>query len=168
VRECHTALKALQRELDINHLCDIDATTFDKYKHLIRDEVIYKRAKHVIEENDRVKLAAVALSNNDLEEFGRLMFASHDSLRDLYEVSGNELDTITEYCKTDHNVVGARMTGAGFGGCAIALVKENALDDFNGNVIAYYINKVGYAPSVYRSLIGDGVGVLETLVNGDI
>jgi galactokinase len=167
VRECQAALNALQGELNINHLCDIDAATFDKYKHLISDEVIYKRAKHVIEENDRVKLASVALSNNNLKEFGRLMFASHDSLRDLYEVSGIELDTIAEYCKTDNNVVGARMTGAGFGGCAIALVKEDDFDNFSSNVIAYYTNKIGYAPSVYRSLIGDGVGVLETLVNGN-
>jgi galactokinase len=160
VTECAAALSALQQELDIKYLCDIDTATFNKHSHLIADEIIYKRAKHVVEENDRVKLAAKALSNNLLAEFGRLMYASHDSLRDLYEVSGIELDAIVEYSKTDANVAGARMTGAGFGGCAIALVKENAFDSFSQNVIAYYTDKIGYAPSVYSSLIGDGVGEL--------
>jgi len=84
VQECQAALAALQQELDINNLCDIDTATFNKHSHLITNKVVYKRAKHVIEENDRVKLAAVALSQNNLDEFGRLMYASHDSLRDLY------------------------------------------------------------------------------------
>jgi galactokinase len=161
VQECQAALTALQQQLDINNLCDIDTAAFNKYSNLITDEVIYKRAKHFIEENDRVKLAAVALSQNNLDEFGRLMYASHESLRDLYEVSGKELDTIAEYSKTDNNVAGARMTGAGFGGCGIALVKESAFDDFSKNIIAYYTSKIGYAPSVYSSLIGNGVGELE-------
>jgi galactokinase len=88
------------------------------------------------------------------------MYASHASLRNLYEVSGIELDTIVEYSKTDPNVAGARMTGAGFGGCAIALVKKDAFDSFSKNVTDYYTNKIGYAPSVYSSLVGDGVGEL--------
>ena len=161
VQECQAALTALQERLDINNLCDIDTEIFNRNSDLITDAIIYKRAKHVIEENDRVKLAAVALSQNNLDEFGRLMYASHDSLRDLYEVSGKELDAVAEYCKTDENVAGARMTGAGFGGCAIALVKESAFDSFSKNVIAYYSEKIGYAPSVYSSLIGDGVGVRD-------
>jgi len=160
VQECQAALTALQQELDINNLCDIDTATFNKHSNLITDPTIYKRAKYVIEENDRVKLAAVALSQNNLDEFGRLMYASHDSLRDLYEVSGKELDAIAEYCKTDANVAGARMTGAGFGGCGVALVKESAFNNFSENIIAYYTGKIGYAPSVYSSLIGDGVGEL--------
>jgi galactokinase len=161
VQECQTALKALKQELDINNLCDIDAFTFKQYKHLITDEVVRKRAKHVIEENDRVKLAADALANNNLDEFGRLMYASHDSLRDLYEVSGKELDAIVEYAKTNADVAGARMTGAGFGGCAIALIKRDKLEDFSLALTTYYTNKIGYAPSVYSSLIGNGVGVCE-------
>lgn len=165
VQECQTALKALQQELNIKNLCDIDGDTFKKYNHLIKDEIILKRARHVIEENDRVKLAAMALSQNNLSEFGRLMYASHDSLRDLYEVSGKELDAIEEYSKIDSNVAGARMTGAGFGGCAIALVKEGAFDDFSQKIIKYYTDKIGYAPTVYRSLIGNGVGELD--VNRD-
>ncbi|MFD0792189.1 galactokinase [Mucilaginibacter litoreus] len=161
VQECQTALAALQQELDIKFLCDIDTQTFNQHKHLITDSIVQQRAQHVIEENDRVKLAAKALSENNLAEFGQLMYASHDSLRDLYEVSGKELDAVVEYAKTNTDVAGARMTGAGFGGCAIALVKGNAFDKFSQDVTAYYTDKVGYAPSVYSSLIGDGVGVLN-------
>lgn len=161
VKECAAALKALQQELDIHNLCDIDTATFNKHKHLITDAVVLKRATHVVEENDRVKLAAKALAVNNLAEFGRLMYASHDSLRDLYEVSGKELDAVVEYAKTNANVAGARMTGAGFGGCAIALVKADTFDDFSNEVTKYYTAKIGYAPSVYSSLIGDGVGILS-------
>jgi galactokinase len=161
VQECHAALAALQQELDIQNLCDIDPETFEQYKHLITDPVVLKRATHVIEENDRVKKAAKALAANNLAEFGRLMYASHDSLRELYEVSGKELDTVVEYSRTNPDVAGARMTGAGFGGCAIALVKGSAFDTFSKEVSAYYTEKIGYAPSVYSSLIGNGVGILQ-------
>jgi galactokinase len=157
-QECADALYALKQKLNITYLCDIDSNTYKEYQYLIKDEVIGKRAKHVIEENDRVKLAAKALADNDLLAFGSLMYASHYSLRDLYEVSGKELDTIVEYCEVDNEVAGARMTGAGFGGCAIALVKKTHLEKFSQNIIAYYTNKIGYAPSVYSTLIGNGVG----------
>ncbi|MBD1395011.1 galactokinase [Mucilaginibacter glaciei] len=163
VQECQSALKALQQELDISYLCDIDTKKFDQYKHLITNPTVLKRATHVIAENDRVKLAAKALSDNNLEEFGRLMYASHDSLRDLYEVSGIELDTVVEYARTNPSVAGARMTGAGFGGCAIALVKANDFDNFSKGVIDYYTEKIGYAPSVYKSMIGDGVKEINFL-----
>ncbi len=162
VEECQAALASLKEQLDINYLCDIDSTTFDQHKHLITNETVRKRAQHVVEENDRVKLAADTLAANDLTNFGKLMYASHDSLRDLYEVSGKELDAIVEYAKTNPDVAGARMTGAGFGGCAIALVKEDAFDKFATELNEYYANKIGYAPSVYQSLIGNGVGVLQT------
>jgi galactokinase len=163
VEECQAALKALNTKLSINYLCDIDTATFNQYKHLITDEVVRKRAEHVVEENDRVKLAADALAANNLTEFGKLMYASHDSLRDLYEVSGKELDTVVEYAKTNPHVAGARMTGAGFGGCAIALVKEDEFDNFSRELNTYYTDKIGYAPSVYRSLIGNGVGSLAVV-----
>lgn len=159
VKECGEALSALQKQLKIKNLCDINTATLDKYRRLITDEVIYKRAKHVVEENDRVKLAAIALNNNNLDDFGKLMYASHNSLRYLYEVSGRELDVIVEYCKTNKNVAGARMTGAGFGGCAIALVKENEFNEFSKNIISWYNNLIGYPPTVYSSLISDGVGL---------
>jgi galactokinase len=164
VQECQTALKALQQELDIQNLCDIDSAMFKQYQHLIKDEIVLKRATHVIEENDRVKLAAEALAGSDLAEFGKLMYASHNSLKNLYEVSGKELDAVVEYSKTNPDVAGARMTGAGFGGCAIALVKQSAFDNFSEAVTAYYTDKIGYAPSVYSSLIGDGVGLLKEMV----
>lgn len=158
VQECQAALKALKKQLDIDYLCDIDAATFKQHEHLITDTIVRNRATHVIEENGRVKLAADALANNNLAEFGRLMYASHESLRDLYEVSGPELDAIVEYAKTNPDVAGARMTGAGFGGCAIALVKQAEFEKFSTRLAAYYTNKIGYAPTVYQSLIGDGVG----------
>ncbi|WP_242457790.1 hypothetical protein [Pedobacter sp. BS3] len=97
------------------------------------------------------------MAANRIDEFGKLMYASHQSLKDLYEVSGKELDTIVEFALTRDDVAGARMTGAGFGGCAIALVKGDSFDDFSEKIIAYYTDKIGYAPSVYNSLIGDGV-----------
>jgi galactokinase len=143
VEECQTALKALNKELNIHYLCDIDTATFNQHKNLIVDEVVRKRAQHVVEENDRVKLAADALAANNLAEFGKLMYASHDSLRDLYEVSGKELDAVVEYAKTNPHVAGARMTGAGFGGCAIALVKEDKFDNFSKELATYYTDKIG-------------------------
>ncbi|WP_295770282.1 galactokinase [uncultured Mucilaginibacter sp.] len=157
VEECAQALKALQQELNISYLCDIDSDTFSRHQHLITDEVVLKRAKHVVEENERVKLAADALAQHNLAEFGRLMYASHQSLQHDYEVSGVELDTAVEYSKTDSNVIGARMTGAGFGGCAIAIVKADAFETYSKNLIDYYTAKIGYAPSVYATNISSGV-----------
>ena len=163
VQECATALAALQKELNIKTLCEIDTDTFNQHKHLIADKTIRDRARHVVEENDRVKLAAVELSQNNLSEFGRLMYASHDSLRELYEVSGKELDAIVAYSKTNPNIAGARMTGAGFGGCAIALVKNDAFEEFSRELTDYYTQQIGYAPSVSSSLIGNGVGLLKSV-----
>jgi galactokinase len=160
VKECQEALADLQKELDIQYLCDIDSATFHQHARLITNPTVLKRATHVVEENDRVKAAAKALSEGNLEEFGRLMYASHQSLQDLYEVSGLELDTVVAYSKTDSNVTGARMTGAGFGGCAIALVKATAFDDFSKKLIPYYTNIVGYEPSVYKTSINDGVRLI--------
>jgi len=157
VEECRQALAALQQELDINNLCDIDGITFKQHQHLITNPTVLKRARHVIDENDRVKLAAVALAEDDLVRFGRLMYASHLSLQNDYEVSGAELDAVVEYSLTDSNVIGARMTGAGFGGCAIAIVNADAFEDYRKNVIEYYTQKIGYAPSVYATNISDGV-----------
>lgn len=157
VAECQQALTALQQELNIDNLCDIDAATFNQYKHLIKDETVLKRAQHVIEENDRVKKAAQLLNSGDLEGFGQLMYASHHSLRDLYEVSGKELDTIEEFSENYPEVIGARMTGAGFGGCAIALVKKDAFENYQTKLTEYYTQKIGYAPTIYSSVIADGV-----------
>ena len=160
-QDCQDALKMLKQELNITYLCDIDANTFNTYKHLITTQNALKRAQHVIEENDRVKTATTALNDGDIDQFGILMYASHHSLRNLYEVSCEELDTIVEYCKTNPNVAGARMTGAGFGGCAIALVKTDQFEKFSKEVIDYYISRIGYAPSVYKTYIGNGVGEIN-------
>ncbi len=160
-QDCQDALKMLKNELDIDYLCDIDSNTFNDYKHLISGENALKRAQHVVEENDRVKTATIALNNGDIHQFGQLMYDSHNSLRDLYEVSCKELDTIVEYCTNNSDVAGARMTGAGFGGCAIALIKTNKFEEFSKGVITTYTKAIGYAPSVYKTSIGNGVGEIN-------
>ncbi|WP_419802866.1 galactokinase [Mucilaginibacter sp.] len=157
VEECQTALKELNKELHLDYLCEIDTETFNKHAHLISNETVKKRARHVIEENDRVKEATKVLADGELHRFGELLYASHASLKNLYEVTGKELDTVVEFCKEQKTVAGARMTGAGFGGCAIALVEKNGYDDFAKNIIQYYTSIIGYQPEVYNSLIGDGV-----------
>jgi len=159
--ECGKALKALKKELNVTHLCDIDLKTFEDHRHLIDDPLLDKRALHVISENFRVGEAKEALKANDLATFGKLMYASHQSLKDWYEVSGKELDTIVEFCKTYDDCIGARMTGAGFGGCAIALVKKDRIQDFSSKLEEYYTKEIGYKPDVFASDIGDGVGELK-------
>jgi galactokinase len=159
--ECGRALKALKKELDVDNLCDISLSDFEEHRDLINDPVLDKRALHVISENFRVGEARNALQINDLVSFGKEMYASHQSLKDWYEVSGKELDTIVEFCKTYDDCIGARMTGAGFGGCAIALVKKNMLDDFSAKLIEYYEGKIGYKCAVFASDIGDGARELH-------
>lgn len=156
VEECQTALQLLNKEVSISNLCELNEEKFALYSHLITDQTILNRATHVVKENDRVNLAAKALSEGNLEEFGRLMYASHASLKDLYEVSGKELDTVVDFCAGYPAVTGARMTGAGFGGCAIAILKKGHEDDFREKITAYYESRIGYAPGVYVSEIGNG------------
>jgi galactokinase len=157
VAECETALKALQQEIKIDNLCELTADKFALHSHLIGDETVLKRATHVIKENDRVHLAAKALNAGELEEFGRLMYASHQSLKDLYEVTGKELDAVVDFCKDYEHVSGARMTGAGFGGCAIALLKRGYEEDFAKQLTDYYVAQIGYPAAIYIHQIGDGV-----------
>jgi galactokinase len=155
--ECGKALKALKKELPLNNLCEADLALFNKYRHLISDEVLEKRAMHVISENMRVKEAVTVLTKGDLHAFGKLMYASHQSLKESYEVSGKELDTIVEFCSASADCIGARMTGAGFGGCAIALVKRKNFEAFASSLIGFYKQRIGYVPEVFSSAIGDGV-----------
>ncbi len=157
VAECQQALTALQKEIAITNLCELNAEKFALHSHLITDETILKRATHVVKENDRVHLAAKALNAGKLEEFGRLMYASHQSLKELYQVSGKELDTVVDFCKDYQYVTGARMTGAGFGGCAIALLKKGYEEDFAKQLSDYYVAKIGYHAAIYIHQIGDGV-----------
>lgn len=155
--ECGAVLKLLKKEINVKNLCDVDIQSFRAHKHLISDPVLQKRALHVISENFRVNEAAHVLKSGKLKEFGQLMYGSHQSLKELYEVSGIELDTIVEFCKNNDHCIGARMTGAGFGGCAIALVKKDKLEQFSDALSSYYKDKIGYAPTVFASAIGDGV-----------
>ncbi|RBQ07723.1 galactokinase [Pedobacter miscanthi] len=156
VAECQTALKQLNEEITLHYLCELNAEKFALHSHLITNEVILNRATHVVKENDRVHLAAKALNSGNLEEFGRLMYASHESLRTLYEVSGKELDAVVDFCITYEHVIGARMTGAGFGGCAIALLEKGYEEDFAKHLTDYYIDKIGYPAAIYISEIGSG------------
>lgn len=158
--QCGAALKALKKEIDVKNLCDIDIETFQSNKYLINDPVLEKRALHVVSENFRVNKAANVLKENKLGEFGQLMYQSHQSLRELYEVSGVELDTIVEFCKDREDCLGARMTGAGFGGCAIALVDKKQMESFGKSLVEFYKEKIGYEPTVFASEIGNGVRTL--------
>lgn len=163
VEECQQALADLREEISINYLCDLNAEKFALHSHLIKDGTVLKRATHVVKENDRVHTAAKALNEGNLAEFGRLMYASHQSLRELYEVSGKELDAIVDFCASYPNVIGARMTGAGFGGCAIALLKKGCEEDFAKHLSEDYFNKIGYHATIYIQDIGDGPRAVESL-----
>jgi len=158
--ECGAALKKLKTGINADNLCDIDLQTFQLHRHLINDPVLEKRVLHVISENFRVHEAKDALQASELFTFGRLMYSSHQSLKELYEVSGKELDTIVDFCKSYKDCIGARMTGAGFGGCAIALVKRAVFDEFASALICDFEQKIGYKPEVFASAIGDGVKTL--------
>lgn len=155
--ECRTALKQLQQKLAVTHLCEVAIEDFTSNRNLINDAVVENRALHVISEDERVKKAKTALVSGDIKTFGELMYASHNSLQNLYEVSGKELDTIVDFCKTYEDCIGARMTGAGFGGCAIALIKKDSFDDFSEKLTAYYNEHIGYKPGVFSSVIAEGV-----------
>ena len=154
--ECETALAELQQEVEISSLGDLDEETFEKHKEAIHSDVRRKRAKHAVYENRRTIRAVEALKRNDVEEFGRLMNASHVSLRDDYEVTGMELDTLVEEAWKIPGVIGSRMTGAGFGGCTVSIVKDDSIDDFIKQVGKAYEAKIGYAADFYVVEIGDG------------
>ncbi len=158
--ECREALRLLQKELSIANLCDIDIATFQQHRHLIEDTTIDRRALHVISENERVKTAVIAMQQGDILALGRLLAESHQSLKEDYEVSGKELDTIAEFCNSYEGCIGGRMTGAGFGGCAIALVEESHCDRFAKELSDYYTQHTGYTAQVILSDITDGVGAL--------
>lgn len=158
--ECEEALACLQTKLEIKALGELSKAEFDANQILIGDEILIKRAKHAVYENERTKKAKEALTANDLEEFGKLLNASHASLRDDYEVTGLELDTLVAAAQKQEGVLGARMTGAGFGGCAIALVKESEIHAFKNKVYDEYLKVIGYAPVFYVAHIGCGTTVI--------
>ena len=158
--ECETAVGELQAKLDINTLGELDAQTFDEYAYLIEDENRLKRARHAVWENQRTMQAQAALEEGDLEKFGHLVNASHVSLEHDYEVTGIELDTLAHTAWKQEGVLGARMTGAGFGGCGIAIVDKDKVEAFKENVGKVYTEKIGYAPAFYIAEIADGTKVL--------
>ena len=159
--ECEKAVEELNRKLSITTLGELDEWSFDEYSYLIEDENRLKRARHAVLENQRTLQARAALQAGNLEKFGRLMNASHVSLEHDYEVTGLELDTLVHTAWEQEGVLGARMTGAGFGGCAIALVGKDAVESFKENVGRKYQEVVGYAPSFYIAEVAGGSRVLD-------
>ena len=156
--QCEQGLAELQAAgLNVPDLCSIKPEVFEEKGSAIKDEVIYRRVRHCVTENDRVLRAVKALKANDLQELGKLLYASHNSLRDDYEVTGIELDTLVDVASKQPGCIGARMTGAGFGGCAIALVHKDSTEDFIKNVQAGYSKVVGYEGGFFACSSGDGV-----------
>ncbi|MBW6460315.1 MAG: galactokinase, partial [Bacteroidales bacterium] len=157
VAECRKALAYLSEAYKISSLGELGIEQFREAHHLIKDPIVLKRARHVVSENKRVLEAVKALMNSDIDQLGRLMNESHQSLRDDYEVTGYELDALVESMINRDGVPGARMTGAGFGGCAVAFVKEECLAGFLEKVKEDYFNKTKLAAKFYLPEIGEGV-----------
>ena len=155
VDECQKGLKILQQDFDIENLCELHEEDLFRAEKLIGDELIFRRVRHVISENERVGKFIRALRNRNIPELGRLLNESHKSLKEDYEVTGEYLDAIQE-AAINAGAIGARMTGAGFGGCAIALIKKDTFEDFKEKVIDYYFNKVNLEPDVFNVDIVDG------------
>ncbi|KHD86394.1 galactokinase [Heyndrickxia ginsengihumi] len=154
--ECDDALAQLKKVVSIKSLGDLTEEGFEKNQHIIENKIVRKRAKHAVYENRRTINALKALKQGNLTEFGELINASHRSLRDDYEVTGKELDTLVKAAWAQEGVLGARMTGAGFGGCAIAIVEKDKVDAFIANVGAIYEQEVGYKADFYIASVGDG------------
>lgn len=154
--ECEEALEEISKHKSINSLCELSPEEFDKFENFISKQAVRNRAKHAVYENDRVLKVFNYLNEGKIAEVGELLTKSHESLRYLYEVTGRELDTIVDESLKVKGCIGARMTGAGFGGCAIALVEDDCIDDFISNVKQNYTDKIGYEPSFYLSGIGEG------------
>ena len=158
--ECEEALAELQTVVNIKSLGELSEEQFEEYKSAIKSDIRIKRAKHAVYENQRTIKAVAALKANNIQEFGKLMIASHDSLRDDYEVTGKELDTLVAEALKQPGVIGARMTGAGFGGCAVSIVETDAIDAFKENVGKAYEAQIGYPCEFYVVEIGDGPVIL--------
>lgn len=158
--ECETALKELQTVVGIKTLGDLTEEEYEAHKGAIQSEIRQKRAKHAVYENQRTIRAVEALKANDVETFGKLMNASHVSLRDDYEVSCEEIDILVNLAWETEGVIGSRITGGGFGGCTVSIVKNEAVDGFVENIGAKYKEKVGHEAEFYVVDIGEGAHVL--------
>ncbi|WP_308638465.1 galactokinase [Paenibacillus silvisoli] len=160
--QCEQAVQDLKAAFpELTLLGQLSLAQFNANQHLIQDETVLKRAKHVVEEIDRVLQSMKVLKENDLASFGQLMNASHDSLRDLYEVTGDELDTMVAAARTVPGVLGSRMTGAGFGGCTVSLVHKDSVEQFKEEVGRIYTEATGLVPDFYVCTIGNGVEQLS-------
>ena len=156
--QCEEGLAILRGSgLDIPDLCSMTPDVFAQKGGAIKDDVIFRRVRHCVTEMDRVLRAVDALRANNLAQLGRLLYASHASLKDDYEVTGFELDTLVRLASEQKGCIGARMTGAGFGGCAIALVNQNDAENFMRNVQDGYTKAVGYEGGFFACSSGDGV-----------
>jgi galactokinase len=156
--ECDAVLAILQQqESELNYLAHLTPERFEQLKNLIQDDVLLRRATHVVEENARVLKSVEALKDNDLQLFGNYMNASHDSLRDLYEVSCLELDVLVEEARKIKGTLGSRMTGAGFGGCTVSLVHEDDVEQFEAEVGKAYEARTGLKADFYICGVGQGV-----------
>lgn len=154
--ECEMALQELQKVVPIKTLGDLTEEQFEKYQYAIASEVRRKRAKHAVYENQRTIKAVQALANQDVETFGELMNASHVSLRDDYEVSCKEIDILVDLAWETEGVIGSRITGGGFGGCTVSIVKQDAVDTFISKIGKAYCDQVGHEAEFYVVDIGDG------------
>lgn len=161
--QCEQALADLQKVVPIHALGELTNEEFARYESAIADPICAKRAKHAVAENRRTVEAVSALKAGNLRRFGELMNESHISLRDDYEVTGKELDALVEAAWQQEGVIGSRMTGAGFGGCTVSIVKDDAVDSFIQNVGEIYENAIGYAADFYVVEVGDGAGKLSSL-----
>ena len=159
--ECAAALKALQSELDIQALGDLTPEEFEAHKSLIKDEIQLQRAKHAVYENQRTIDAVTALKAGDIESFGKLMNQSHISLRDDYDVSCEEIDILVDLAWKIPGVLGSRITGGGFGGCTVSIVKNEYIDTFIETIGKTYLEKVGHEAEFYTVDIGDGASRLD-------
>ena len=159
--ECAAALKALQSELDIQALGDLTPEEFEAHKSLIKDEIQLQRAKHAVYENQRTIDAVTALKAGDIESFGKLMNQTHISLRDDYDVSCEEIDILVDLAWKIPGVLGSRITGGGFGGCTVSIVKDESIDTFIETIGKTYLEKVGHEAEFYTVDIGDGASRLD-------
>lgn len=154
--DCEAALTDIRAIRPLENLCDLSPEEFEKVKHAIKTENSLKRATHAIYENQRTKDAYKALCAGDMNTFGKILIEGHASMRDLYEATGPELDAIVDAALAQRGVLGARMMGGGYGGCAIALLDKERLPEFQKAVAAEYTEKIGYVPSFYPAELDDG------------
>lgn len=156
--ETEAALEILQKHVRIDCLADLSPEEFEKHGHVLSGKV-YDRAKHVVNECERVRLAVSAMKTGDIESLGKLLNESHASLSKLYEVTGKELDALAEAAQSHSACVGSRMTGGGFGGCTISIVRSEGVEDFKKHVNEKYLRETGYKAEFYAADVSDGITV---------